>query len=73
MKICEINLFNKMSPIKIMFFILRNSKCRNCGSKKVGNGEGTFILTENKFERTCKCGESIKTASFVSHNKKKKK
>lgn len=30
--------------------------CLKCGSEKIGNGEGTLIVEENVFIRTCKCG-----------------
>lgn len=35
------------------------SKCPECGSDSVGNGEGTLEITDNIFKRTCKCGWSI--------------
>jgi hypothetical protein len=35
------------------------SKCQNCGSEKIGNGEGTLEITDNTFIRTCKCGWKI--------------
>lgn len=54
-------LFNKISPIKIFFFILKHKKCRECGSSLVGNGEGHFELTEKGFKRECKCGASVQT------------
>jgi len=57
-------LFNKISPIKIFFFMLRNNKCRECGSTFVGNGEGCFELTEKGFKRECKCGATVQTGSL---------
>ena len=36
------------------------SICINCGNDKIGNGEGTVNINGNIFERTCKCGWSIK-------------
>lgn len=55
-------MFNNVSPLKMFFEIIKYKKCRNCGSKKIGDGEGTFLLTENGVIRTCKCG--WKTESF---------
>ncbi|KGA83646.1 DUF3797 domain-containing protein [Lysinibacillus fusiformis] len=54
-------LFDKISPIKIIFFILNHKKCHECGSTLVGNGEGHFELTEKGFKRECKCGASVQT------------
>lgn len=31
-------------------------KCPNCGNDKIGNDQGTLIVGEETFERTCKCG-----------------
>jgi len=53
-------LFDKLSPIKILFFIARHAKCSNCGSKQIGKGEGGFVLTEGRFYRYCKCGLDVK-------------
>lgn len=63
-------LFNRISPIKIFFFILRNNKCHECGSTFVGNGEGSFELTEKGFKRECKCGAKVQTGFLVSKGKK---
>ena len=32
----------------------------NSGSQMVGNGAGTVDITDDSFERTCKCGFRIK-------------
>lgn len=61
------SLFNKMSPLKIFFYILRHRKCHNCGNTCVGNGEGKFELTEIGFKRECKCGASVQTG-FALNN-----
>ena len=34
--------------------------CPRCGSKLIGNGEGTLEIAEDTFRRTCKCGFKIK-------------
>ncbi|MEK9197868.1 DUF3797 domain-containing protein [Ureibacillus sp. FSL E2-3493] len=54
-------LFNKISPFKIFFYILRHRKCHSCGNTHVGNGEGKFELTEKTFKRECKCGATVQT------------
>lgn len=41
------------------------SKCQNCGSEQIGNGEGTLEIEENTFRRTCKCGWSIETGTKI--------
>ncbi|MEK3674630.1 DUF3797 domain-containing protein [Paenibacillus sp. FSL R10-2771] len=33
--------------------------CPQCNSGMIGNGEGTLVVTEDVFKRTCKCGWSI--------------
>lgn len=55
-------MFKKMSFLTLFKHYREIKKCRNCGSKKVGKGEGTFTITENYMERTCKCGASLKSA-----------
>ncbi|MCR8994702.1 DUF3797 domain-containing protein [Brevibacillus laterosporus] len=32
------------------------SKCVECGSESIGNGEGTLDIADDTFLRTCKCG-----------------
>ncbi|MBP1040394.1 DUF3797 domain-containing protein [Vagococcus sp. BWB3-3] len=33
--------------------------CPACGNNRVGNGEGSLIVEDDVFKRTCKCGWSI--------------
>ncbi|MGE6347876.1 DUF3797 domain-containing protein [Bacillus mycoides] len=33
-----------------------HAECPDCGNDMLGNGEGTLIIEDNTFERTCKCG-----------------
>ena len=35
------------------------NKCEDCGSEKIGNGEGTLEVQDDTFKRTCKCGWSV--------------
>lgn len=60
-------LFNRFSPFKIFWFISRHSKCTECGSRLVGDGEGSFTITEKYFKRECKCGCSVVTGFSVSN------
>lgn len=49
-----------MNIIKAMALINKYSVCQKCGSDKVASGEGTLNITETSFERTCKCGWSVR-------------
>lgn len=33
--------------------------CPECGNEYVGNGAGTFEITEDTLRRTCKCGWKV--------------
>lgn len=33
--------------------------CPLCGSDRLGKGEGTLVVKDKLFSRTCKCGWSI--------------
>jgi transcription elongation factor Elf1 len=35
------------------------NNCPDCGSEKLGNGEGTLEIEDDTFKRTCKCGWSV--------------
>lgn len=39
------------------------AKCPKCGNELLGNGEGTLTIEVESFERTCKCGWSVKRNS----------
>jgi hypothetical protein len=49
-----------MNALIAMNLIQKYAKCPYCGKRCVGNGEGTIVIDDDKFERTCKCGWSIK-------------
>lgn len=34
--------------------------CPKCGCDTLGNGDGTLVVEDTTFERTCKCGFSVK-------------
>lgn len=35
------------------------NKCPECGSDKVGNGEGVLDVGDSTFFRSCKCGWEV--------------
>lgn len=36
--------------------IINYAACPKCGSELIGSGEGTLLIENDIFERTCKCG-----------------
>ena len=48
-----------MNIWKSIELMRKYSKCQNCDSEKIGNGEGTLEITDDTFIRTCKCGWKI--------------
>ncbi|MEV2407379.1 DUF3797 domain-containing protein [Paenibacillus larvae] len=40
------------------------SYCKECGSDQIGNGEGTLIIEDHIFKRSCKCGWSIEVNEY---------
>lgn len=48
-----------MNGWKSVQLIRKYAECPKCGNDKVGNGEGTLIIEDDTFTRTCKCGWSI--------------
>ncbi|OIJ17079.1 hypothetical protein BKP37_00630 [Anaerobacillus alkalilacustris] len=54
------------------------TNCPDCGSSAVGNGEGTLIIEDNVFERSCKCGwkvledHRIKCVAYMTSKRKGK-
>jgi len=46
----------KMSIIEFIKLYFNLSKCKRCGSKRVGIDEGSFKITEKNVKRECKCG-----------------
>jgi transcription elongation factor Elf1 len=49
-----------MNALKAVELLRKYNTCPECGSEKVGNGEGSVTVDDDKFERTCKCGWMIK-------------
>ena len=49
-----------MNAYKATELMDKYSYCPNCGNGAVGNGEGTLNINGDTFERTCKCGWSVK-------------
>ena len=48
-----------MNARKSIELMRRYSKCKNCGSETIGNGEGALIITVDTFIRSCKCGWKV--------------
>lgn len=48
-----------MNAVKSVKLIRKYANCPNCGSDKIGNGEGTLEIDDDTFKRTCKCGWSV--------------
>ena len=48
-----------MNAIRTVQLLGEYAECRNCGSDKLGDGEGTLNIDENTFTRTCKCGWEV--------------
>lgn len=47
------------------------NKCPDCKNEYIGNGQGTMMIDDNIFKRTCKCGYSV-TITIVEKRKGKK-
>lgn len=42
-----------------MELMKKYSTCPKCGNDKIGNGQGTLIIEDNVFERSCNCGWKV--------------
>lgn len=41
---------------KSMKLLKEYGVCPNCGSSKIGKGQGTLLIKDKIFHRSCKCG-----------------
>lgn len=48
-----------MKLTRVIELIRKYAVCRKCGSDKIGAGAGALNVTEELFQRTCKCGWSV--------------
>lgn len=48
-----------MNAVKTVELLRKYARCKECSSQALGNGEGSVMVTDNTFKRTCKCGWSI--------------
>jgi hypothetical protein len=48
-----------MDVIVAMKLIEKYAECPYCGNPCVSNGEGTLVIDDDTFKRTCKCGWSV--------------
>jgi hypothetical protein len=46
----------EMNAMLFLQIMKKYGKCPDCGSEKLGNGEGTLEVDDDTFKRTCKCG-----------------
>lgn len=45
---------------KALELINKYKKCPECGNGFIGNGQGALCIDNDTFERSCKCGWSIR-------------
>ncbi|HZG81592.1 MAG TPA: DUF3797 domain-containing protein, partial [Brevibacillus sp.] len=45
-----------MNAYRSVQLMRKYANCKKCGNDKVGDGEGTLIIEDNIFKRSCKCG-----------------
>lgn len=48
-----------MKVTKAVEFMKKYTNCPECGNHFIGNGQGTCVVDDDSFTRTCKCGWSI--------------
>lgn len=48
-----------MDIFKSVKLMRKYATCKECGSDNIGNGEGTLIIEDKTFRRSCKCGWNI--------------
>jgi iron(III) transport system ATP-binding protein len=46
---------------ELLPLMYKYSNCPQCGSDRIGNGEGKLIVDDNTYTRECKCGFKITT------------
>lgn len=49
-----------MNTDKVLKLLDKYSVCPKCGNRIIGKGEGTLIIDNKTFIRTCKCGFRVK-------------
>lgn len=48
-----------MNAFKLLEIMPKYANCPDCGSNKIGNGQGVLIVENNTYTRSCECGFSI--------------
>jgi Domain of unknown function (DUF3797) len=48
-----------MNAMEFLRISAKYNNCPDCGSDKLGNGEGTLSVEEDIYKRTCKCGFEV--------------
>lgn len=64
-------LFKRISSFKMNRLIKKSKKCLGCGSKKIGEGKGSFEITEYHIKRVCKCGFELVTSNVFDEDGKR--
>ena len=49
-----------MNALKAVELLQKYNTCPDCGSEKVGDGEGLVEIRDEVFKRKCKCGWMVK-------------
>lgn len=55
----SIGRFDFVDIYKSIQLMRKYSKCKECGNKLIGDGEGTMEIDDDTFKRTCKCGWQV--------------
>jgi iron(III) transport system ATP-binding protein len=50
-----------VNMIKSLKLMKKYSNCPDCGNNLLGKGEGSLVIEDETFTRTCKCGFSVTT------------
>jgi hypothetical protein len=48
-----------MNIMMVLVLSEKYANCLDCGNEYIGNGEGSLIVTNDSFKRSCKCGWSV--------------
>ena len=48
-----------MNAVKAMKVSQKYAVCPDCGNGLIGNGQGSIVIDETTFMRTCRCGFHI--------------
>lgn len=49
-----------MDAFETVELLDKYDQCPKCGNDRIGNGQGSLVIEDKTFFRSCKCGWSIK-------------